>query len=252
MSQESSPATVPYEAPLGLLQRVLMPMPFFLAAAGLASELHKYVLFHERTYISQMFSLSYEKNVPTWYSAGLLLVSGITLALIASVRRRQGAIHVGYWWGLSAAFIYISIDETVSIHEYAGRLVEAGGGFLYYDWVIPGAVVVLTFGLFYIKFLMKLPRWLCNRFILAGCVYVGGAMGVELFLGYWTDNYGTHNLGYGLIDLVEETMEMLGATVFLLALLEYLAGETRILVREAGASSPSGGGGAIDSDKKGA
>ena len=59
---------------------------------------------------------------------------------------------------------------------------------------------------------------------------------MELPLGWWTDHYGRQNLGYGLIDLVEESMEILGVTIFLLALVSYLsqpAGKAEI-VFEAG------------------
>ena len=40
-------------------------------------------------------------------------------------------------------------------------------------------------------------------------------------LTWWKDNYGSDSLGYGLIDFIEETMEILGMTLFLCALLEY-------------------------------
>ncbi len=54
-------------------------------------------------------------------------------------------------------------------------------------------------------------------------------MGVELLLGYWTDTYGSKNIGYGLIDLLEESMEILGVSLFFVALLEYLAAESRTI-----------------------
>ena len=55
---------------------------------------------------------------------------------------------------------------------------------------------------------------------------MGGAMGVELVLSYWTDLYGSSNLGYALIDWVEETMEMCGAALFLSANVAVLADQT--------------------------
>lgn len=80
------------------------------------------------------------------------------------------------------------------------------------------------------------------RFIRAGAIFVGGAMGVELVLGYWTDLHGSSNLGYAVIDWVEETMEMTGAGLFLSALVAVLAdqsGQLRVVAgRTATAPSP--------------
>ena len=40
---------------------------------------------------------------------------------------------------------------------------------------------------------------------------VGGALVMELPLGWWTAHHGMDSFGYALIDWVEETMEMVGA-----------------------------------------
>ena len=56
----------------------------------------------------------------------------------------------------------------------------------------------------------------------AGCVFVGGAIGVEK----WTDRYDERNLlntlAYNLWNAVEEGMEMRGVVLFIHALLEYM------------------------------
>ena len=64
-----------------------------------------------------------------------------------------------------------------------------------------------------------------------GGLHGGGALFLELPLGWWTERAGEHSLGYALIDWVEETMEMLGAALFLLSLIRYLReqhGELRL------------------------
>ena len=60
---------------------------------------------------------------------------------------------------------------------------------------------------------------------------------MELPLGWWMDRAGSHNLTYALIDWVEESLEMIGVSVFLYALIGYAAqplGVVRIFVQEAG------------------
>ena len=49
---------------------------------------------------------------------------------------------------------------------------------------------------------------------------------MELPLGYWTDQHGQENLMYGMIDLVEESLEIIGVSLFLYTLLEHLAALT--------------------------
>jgi hypothetical protein len=154
------------------------------------------------------------------------------LAIIASDERRRGSRWVRHWWALSLIFFYISLDELSSLHENANHWF-ALGGILYFGWVIPAGIAVAVVGLSYLRFLAALPARARRGFLVAGAFYVGGALGVELILAYWTDVVGDKNFGYSLIDLVEESMEMIGASLFLLALLEYLgspAGEVRLVL----------------------
>jgi hypothetical protein len=169
-----------------------------------------------------LLSMSYEQNLPTFYSAALLLGCSLLLALVALGAKKNGERFVANWWVLSAGFLYIAIDEVLSFHEEAGKLM-ALDGVLYFSWVVPAAILVLVIGAAYVRFLRHLPRSMAIRFLIAGAVYVGGAVGMELPLGYWTAHHGTDNLGYGLIDAAEEALEMLGLNLFLLALVDHLA-----------------------------
>lgn len=84
--------------------------------------------------------------------------------------------------------------------------------------MIPAGAIVLALGLAYLPFVRALAPLTRTRFALAGTIYVGGALLMELPLGWWTSVHGDDNLGYGLIDWVEESMELAGASLFLLAL----------------------------------
>ncbi|WP_437612952.1 hypothetical protein WMF20_10720 [Sorangium sp. So ce834] len=193
-----------------------------VAGAGLAVEVLKPILkLKSRSGVVPLLSLSYEQNVPTWYTSCLLFACSLTLAAIAAGARRAGRF-VKHWWGLAAAFLYISLDEVVEIHEAASSWLDLGG-VLYFGWVIPAAVVVAAFALAYLGFLAHLPRGTRNRFLLSGSIYVAGALVLELPLGYWTAQAGSDNLVYALIDFVEESMEMLGLNLFLLSLVDHLA-----------------------------
>jgi len=205
--------------------RVLLMAVTIVATAGLVSELGRYVFdMPGADYMVSVFSLSYEGNFPTWYSSAQLSVAAVLLFTIAVASRQAGRRFIAHWFVLGAAFLYISLDEVVTIHEKMNGWFDMDGA-LYYGWIIPAGTFVLVMGLSYLPFLKHLPARTRRRFIVAGCLYVGGALLMEIPLGLWRDSAGTSaNLGYALIDFVEETMEMLGICLFITALVDHLGG----------------------------
>ena len=109
-----------------------------------------------------------------------------------------------------------------------GALVE-GEGLLHFSWVIPASVIVLVGLLAFLGFLRRLDPPTARRFVLAGALYVTGAVLFELPLGWWTEQHGYESLGYALIDWCEETLEFAGLTLFAATLLRRLEGRTLAL-----------------------
>ena len=209
--------------PLRQARLLFLAIWVFLALAGLTVEvLHYTCTFESRPIWVDTFSLSYEDNVPTWYSSCLLFACAVTLACIWLRPPSERHGH-GFFWGLLClGFFYISLDESASYHEQMSLWFHSTRGVFYYGWVIPMGGIVLALGLLFIKFLVALPKKYRWRFFTAGVIYVGGALIMELPLGWWVDKSGDEgNIGYALIDWVQETMEILGATLFLIALLRY-------------------------------
>ncbi len=186
-----------------------------ISALGLAAEVADYTTAISGRAVT-LFSLSYEANVPTWYSSSLLLLCAVALSSIARRESARGE-RSRAWWVLAGIFVYMSLDEAIEIHEYLGSFVN-GTGVLHFSWVIPGAIIVVLVGAAFVPFLRALPPASRRRFVVAGAIYVGGALVMELPLGAWTAASGDDNLVYGLIDWVEETLELAGASLFLVAL----------------------------------
>lgn len=98
---------------------------------------------------------------------------------------------------------------------YFGR----GDGILYVNWYKVYVPAVLLIGLLYVPFLLRLPRRYSLRLLLAGCLFLGSAIGVEMLESYAV----SHRLGnVGLLRLFEETGEMLGVVLATHAFLLYL------------------------------
>lgn len=119
---------------------------------------------------------------------------------------------------VTGLFAWASLDEAAELHEHLGGLFETGG-VLYFDWVISAAVLLAAAALALWPWLRALPRETRRRLLLAGAVYFTGAVMMELPLGWWTERAGPDSLGYALIDWVEESLELCGAVLLLLALL---------------------------------
>jgi hypothetical protein len=203
------------------LGRFLWCVTAAVALLGLVAELVHYLRPSLQTVLIPLFSLSIEGNFPTWYASSLLLCCGLLLLCIASGVAQTAARFPWRWRGLGAMFVFMSLDEAIELHENLGRLFDLHG-VLFFSWVVPAGVLVLLMGLWYLPFVWHLPAPTRLRFVLAGVLYVGGALILELPLGHWAERHGPDNLTYALIDWVEETLELVGATLFLLSLLRFL------------------------------
>lgn len=94
-----------------------------------------------------------------------------------------------------------------------------GPGF--FAWVIPGSAIVLATGIFFLKFLVELPRMTRKQFIVAGCLFMGGALEVEFIETYYWGRHGGDNFAWQMIGTTQECLEMVGIVVFIWALLKY-------------------------------
>lgn len=226
---------MPITLSLAKINRILAALFVVLTLAGFASEFSIHVLDEDWAFgLVPLVNLSYEGNLPTWYSAALLLLCALLLGAIAAVKLAGRRAYGRHWAALGAIFLYLSLDEAVVIHEMINRpLTEWLGleGVLYFSWVLPFGLLVLVFVACYLRFLGHLPGRFRRRFVLAGAIYVGGALGTELPVSWWYDRHGGDNLTYGLLNVTQESLEILGTTIFCAALLGYIrqeVGELRI------------------------
>jgi hypothetical protein len=166
-----------------------------------------------------VLSLSAEGNVPTWFASSLLLACAVMAGAIAN-EHRAGAPWRRHWWGVAIALGWVSLDEVAGLHEHLGGHLELGG-VLYFDWVIWAALIVGVLAVIYLPFLRALASPVRERLILAAVVFVSGALVLELPLGWWTEHAGSHSLGYALIDWAEETLELVGSSLALVALVAH-------------------------------
>ena len=180
------------------------------------------------------FDLNTEANVPTFFNAFLLLFAALLLFVVAwqDSHRPSSAYRAKYWRFLGACFLLLSVDEAVEFHEWVGimmKIVFAYNfpGIFYYAWIIPYALLLLGGFLFIKNFLFGLPAAVRNRFVLAGIMFVGGAMGLEMLEAQHADATGSltnpQTLYFAGLYSLEEVLEMSAVVLFVHTLLRYLA-----------------------------
>ena len=211
------------------LRRLLVGAVVVIICLSLLGQVSKHFFGHDNLKgFVPTFYVDYESNVPTWYSAFQLALAAGLLATVAAVKTARSDPFRRHWVALSLIFFCLSIDEVAMIHEYPIaplRRALGAGGLLYYTWVIPGAAFVAFVGLCFWRFLRQLPPRTRNGFLLAGAVFVGGAIGVEMLSGLQADLHGEETFVYAMIVTGEELLEMLGIVLFIHALWEYLSAE---------------------------
>ena len=170
-----------------------------------------------------LFNLNHEANIPTFYQCLAIVTCSIFLVVIAKFHHENGDSY-RQWGGLAMIFLFLSVDEFAMLHErlvFPFRNMFNTTGFLYFAWVIPYAVLAAAIGLIYLKFLLRLPRRTRRFFVLAGMIYVSGALGFELLDGYFVSKE-INNISFAIVNTIEEYLEMFGIIVFVYALQDYL------------------------------
>ena len=212
----------------------------------------KYLLGHDHMLgLAPMFDVDTESNVPTLFSTVQLLLCAGLLAFIATAARAKRERGYRYWSFLAATFVFLAIDEATSVHEAWTEPLRPSfdhSGLLHFAWVVPYGVAAIVMAAFYAPFVMRLPNAVRRGTIVAGALYLSGALGCELLGGLYYDHLGQQDAIYGFIVLIEESLEMVGVLVFIHALLLYIAAQETNGIRVGPAPEAPGDGDAGGAD----
>lgn len=178
--------------------------------------------------VARFFSLTGENNLASYFSASLLLACAVLLAIIARGERLRTGESAAHWVGLAAIFAFLSIDEGLSIHTMfnepmQGFITALGGDG--YAWMIPYGVFVALLAALYLDFLVRLPRRTRTRAVWAAVLYLGGAIGLSIVANIRLAGAGGVDAIVFLYQSAGEVLEMLGAVVFVDALLNFMSTE---------------------------
>ena len=162
-------------------------------------------------YLRDFFDVDMEENLPTWFSGFILLVATTFLWILMREKAAKGDPMAGRWKLLFVGFCFLSIDEIAGFHETVNTLITP-------SWAWGGAAISLGLLIYFRSFLQSLPMKIAVGFLVAGALYVGGAVGME-FVG---EPIPADTLLYKMTTLVEEGGEMFGVILFIRTLLNYM------------------------------
>lgn len=184
------------------------------------------------------FSFGGEHNVTALFQTLLMLSCAAMIAfngLTASERRADRLA----WMLFSLVFVYLAIDEATMIHEYASAPTHAlinASWVPHFAWVLPYAAALIVLSVFLLPWFLRLDRQSQVRFVIAGGLFVSGAIGMELLESVRTealldpslpaDTSPPRDLTRDLMIFAEEALEMTGLAIFLHALLRRTGGLT--------------------------
>jgi len=177
------------------------------------------------------FDFDMENNIPTYFSSVNLLICALLVFSIYQSHKKRNMFDSRYWFFLSILFLYLSIDESASIHEMLIRPMRdsfnLSSGWFFYPWVIPAIIICFILALFFLKFYLSLPSRYRFLFGLAAALFIGGAIGMEIIDGFVVAGTSGVNLTTRLLITLEETLEMAGVIIFIYALIDYMKSETQ-------------------------
>ena len=190
----------------------------------------------------RLLNMDREMSLPAWFSSTLLCGVGLAMWLAAWVHRRRGERGVLGWFALGLFFVMLSLDESAAIHEVLVPRVQAmlgdhATGLLYYAWYVPVLLMCLVFLVVLLPFLLRLPRrtfWFLGMSV---AVYLGGAVCFEALMGMAVEPSGVDEpplqhppLHMVFLLVMEEGLEMIGITLLLYTMLDYLSPRLRLQV----------------------
>lgn len=209
------------------ITRLLATVIALLLCASMIGQVIRFEPGYEHVHgLVRLFDVDGERNIPTFFTVLLALGNALLLVLIAAGVRPGERPLRRYWLALAAGFLLLAYDEGFQVHERLTQpmrelLGKTDLGYLYFGWVVPGIAGVLVLSLCFVNFFRQLPATTRWRILLAGGLYLGGCIGMELVDGKYMEAHGD-TLAYGFLTTIEEGLEMSGLAILTQALLAHV------------------------------
>jgi hypothetical protein len=169
-----------------------------------------------------LFFLDGEGNVPSIFSTWLFLINAVLFLMVWKAAGLAGDSQK-IWLFLSSLFIFLAIDESISIHE---RLIDPlrqaldATGIFYYTWIIPYGIGIVLLSIFMIPVFWRMQKRIRFWFGLSAATYLFATIGLEMISGkYLVMMNEKKDIVWIFMITLEESLEMGGLIILVYALL---------------------------------
>ena len=167
-----------------------------------------------------LFFLDGEGNVPAIFSTWLFLLNAAIFLIVWKAAGLSGDSHK-IWLFLSSVFVFLALDESISIHErLINPLRQALGatGIFYYAWIIPYGVGVVLLAIVAIPVFWRMQKRIRFWFGLSAATYLVATIGLEMISGkYLVMMNEQKDIVWIFMVTVEESLEMVGLIILVYA-----------------------------------
>ena len=175
----------------------------------------------------RLFDFNQRGSLPHYFISFLFLVSSILLCIIAMSHKSEEGQNWISWSILSFVFLTMSLTKLLQLMDIPMKMLwkvftKSGLNNLL-SWNFFKVTLLVLFLTLFLKFFLQLPSRVRLSFLFAAIVLFGGGLGGDILSHKFYTSHDPYNLGYNVISVVEESMEMLGGIVLIHALLGYLA-----------------------------
>ncbi len=207
--------------PVAPIQRVVWVIVGVLIAATFVAQF-AHDAFGQSTIIN-LFDSDQKLNFPSGMKIILLLASTALLAILGlAVSDRWHRVR---WFGMSAVFALLTLDEMTYMHQHlSDGLHDSFGtsGVFRFAWVLIYLPLVLVLVVCYWPFWRKLANPFRTQLLIAAIAFAGGSGGIELVKSKLFDDRHW-KLSFGLVASVSDSLELVGLALLATALLTTLA-----------------------------
>ncbi|ONG52310.1 hypothetical protein BKE38_14690 [Pseudoroseomonas deserti] len=133
--------------------------------------------------LSNVLNMLEETSIPTVVSTAGLLAAALAALLIALSARASGERLARSWFFVAACLAFMALDEGAALHDRLTFLLQgrfALGGVFYLGWVLPYLLLAGLCAVLCLPLAWQLPRRTLARILLAGAVFAGAALGLEM------------------------------------------------------------------------
>jgi hypothetical protein len=164
-----------------------------------------------------------EVSVPTWFSQALFLAISGGSFLLSFMQKAPAARRL--WAFLGVVALLLSIDEVGALHELLLQTIhlllfgETGPTIVANAWLALLPIILAAAIITFWVMLKHVPMRTIRLFVMGGIVFLIGAIFVDIVTT--ADNVNTF-YNKGILVGIEESLELLGVSTILYAIIDYI------------------------------